>query len=126
VFSEPPINVVNATKRGRRIELQAGTSWELPAALGAFADGPLQVGLRPHHVYPTTAATGTHVTGRVLISEISGSESVVHFDLAGDTWVSLSSGVHNYPVGSSAQFALDVQRAMYFAPNGNRLAGSGA
>ena len=60
--------------------------------------------------------------GKVLIAEISGSESVIHFDLGGLTWVSLSHGVHGFKVGETARFELDVARCLYFAPDGVRVA----
>ena len=50
----------------------------------------------------------------MLISEISGSESVVHFVLGGSTWVSLAQGVRSHPVGEEAGFVLEVDQCLYF------------
>ena len=58
----------------------------------------------------------------MLIAEISGSESVIHFDLGGLTWVSLSHGVHGFKVGQTVRFELDVARSLYFRPDGSRVA----
>jgi glycerol transport system ATP-binding protein len=118
VFSDPPINVAAARKQGEQIVLGDAVRWPAPAAL---PDGELTVGLRPHHVTPA-AGTGVPVSGKVLISEISGSESVVHFALAGTTWVSLAHGVRSHPVGADAAFALDVSQCLYFDADGRRLA----
>jgi glycerol transport system ATP-binding protein len=63
------------------------------------------------------------VQGRVLISEINGSESVVHFDLAGLTWVSQAHGVRSHEVGAKVGFALDARRCLYFASDGRRVTG---
>jgi glycerol transport system ATP-binding protein len=120
VFSDPPINVTGAHKRGDDIVLADGVRWPAPGALRARADGELTVGLRPHHVRPAGQA-GVPVTGRVLISEISGSESVVHFALAGTTWVSLTRGVHSHAVGEEVPFALDVAQCLYFDADGRHL-----
>lgn len=120
VFSDPPINVTGAHKRGDEIVLADGVRWPAPGALRARADGELTVGLRPHHVRPAGQA-GVPVTGRVLISEISGSESVVHFALAGTTWVSLTRGVHSHAVGEEVPFALDVAQCLYFDADGRYL-----
>ena len=122
VFSDPPINVAGAQKRGDDIVLAEGVHWRAPDALRARADGELTVGLRPHHVRPA-GQVGVPVTGRVLISEISGSESVVHFALAGTTWVSLTRGVHSHAVGDEVPFALDVAQCLYFDAAGQRLHG---
>jgi glycerol transport system ATP-binding protein len=121
VFSDPPINLAQVHKRGEQIVLGEGVAWPAPTRLAGRADGPLQVALRPHHVQPAGGA-GVPVRGRVLISELSGSESTVHFDLAGSAWVSLAHGVRRHEVGASADFALQVERALYFAPDGTRLA----
>jgi len=120
VFSDPPINVAGAHKRGDDIVLAEGVHWRAPGALRARADGELTVGLRPHHVRPA-GQVGVPVTGRVLISEISGSESVVHFALAGTTWVSLTRGVHSHAVGEEVPFALDVAQCLYFDAAGRHL-----
>jgi glycerol transport system ATP-binding protein len=123
VYSDPPINTAQVEKRGGRIRLSGQVSWPAQGRLQALPDGPYILGLRPHHVVPATGANGgVQVECRVLIAEISGSESVVHFDLGGLTWVSLSHGVHAFRVGAVARFALEVERCFYFAPDGARVA----
>jgi glycerol transport system ATP-binding protein len=117
VFSDPPINVARARHAAGRIALGDAASWGAPAGL---PEGEITVALRPHHVRPAGAA-GVAVSGPVLISEISGSESVVHFELDGGTWVSQSHGVRPLPVGEPAGFALDVAHCLYFDAAGRRL-----
>ncbi|MEI2653954.1 MAG: ABC transporter ATP-binding protein [Microthrixaceae bacterium] len=121
VFSDPPINVAAARKHGGQVVLDDGVAWPAPPALRALPDGAITVALRPHHVRPA-GGPGVAVCGRVLICEISGSESVVHFALAGATWVSLVHGVQSHPVGVDACFALDVERCLYFDDAGRRVA----
>ena len=65
------------------------------------------------------------VAGRVSIAEISGSESVVHFALDGQTWVSQSTGIHRLAVGAQAAFRLEVARGLYFTPDGRRVSAGG-
>jgi glycerol transport system ATP-binding protein len=121
VFSDPPINVATARKQGEQIVLDDAVRWTAPAALRAQPDGELTIALRPHHVRPAGSA-GVPVQGRLLISEISGSESVLHFALAGGTWVSQAHGVRSHAVGESVPFALDVAQCLYFDSAGRRLA----
>ncbi len=133
VFSDPPINVASARKSGAEVVLDGQVRWSAPTAVRALPDGEITVALRPHHVRPAAGAAtpgvgpgaatpGVAVGGRVLICEISGSESVVHFALAGTTWVSQTHGVQNHPVGEDARFVLDVERCLYFDAAGRRLA----
>jgi glycerol transport system ATP-binding protein len=117
VFSDPPINVAAARREGAQIVLEEGVRWPAPPAV---PEGPLSVALRPHHVRPA-GQPGVPVRGRVLISEISGSESVVHFALAGGTWVAQSHGVRSHAVGEDAAFSLDVAQCLYFGADGRRV-----
>ena len=121
-FSDPPMNTAPVVKRGGRIELGGVAAWDAQGALAALPDGPYTFGLRPHHVLPEGAANGdggaragaVRVQGAVSIAEISGSESVVHFDLDGQTWVSQSHGIHRFAVCAAARFTLEVGRGLYF------------
>jgi glycerol transport system ATP-binding protein len=123
VFSDPPINTAQVEKSGAQIALGDGVSWSAPPGIVALSDGTYTFGLRPHHVQPAEngAGNGVVVQGRVSIAELSGSESVVHFDLGGGTWVSQSHGVRAFSVGAVARFRLDVTRGLYFGPDGRRL-----
>lgn len=119
-FSDPPINCAPVVKRGGQFELGEVTSWPAERGLAQLPDGPYTLGLRPHRVQPLgrEAAGAIRVQGRVAIAEINGSESIVHFDLHGLTWVSQSHGICGYDVGATAAFGLDVSHALYFAPDG--------
>jgi glycerol transport system ATP-binding protein len=124
VFSDPPINTAPVIKRGNHIEF--GGSIRLPAgrAGASVTDGPYVFGIRPHHITPQSPNGGTGVVeGRVLVTELSGSESVIHFDLDGRTWVSQSQGIHPFDVGSTARLYVDVDRGLFFGPDNRLVAG---
>jgi glycerol transport system ATP-binding protein len=122
VFSDPPINTARVEKRGDRLIIFNGQSWPAGAAAAKLPDGHYTLGLRPHHVTPLPAAPGAgEVEGRVLVTELSGSESVIHLDVGGSTWVSQSHGIHPFEVGSQAKLHADVDRALFFTPNGERV-----
>jgi glycerol transport system ATP-binding protein len=125
VFSDPPINVATARMQAGQIVLGDAVRWEAPPALRARGDGAITIALRPHHVHPSVPGDGrgVEVHGPVLICEISGSESVVHFALAETTWVSQAHGVESHAVGEDARFTLDVERCLYFDAAGRRVTG---
>jgi len=124
VFSDPPINTAQVVKSAQRIRLSEQVSWAAEGKLRDLPDGSYTIGLRPHYVLPAPGKGGAvQVDCKVLIAEISGSESVVHFDLGGMTWVSLSHGVHVFKVGEATRFELDAARCLYFGPDGARVAG---
>lgn len=122
VFSDPPINLVRVEKRRNKLVLGHGVEWSVGGELGKLKDGDYEMGLRPHHVLPSDkGGKGSGLSGRVLVTEISGSESVVHFDVNGKTWVSQAAGVHPYKVGDLAHFQANVARAIFFTPDGKRV-----
>ena len=125
VFSDPPINTAPARKRDG--EILIGDAIRLPAGRvgGAVPDGDYTIGIRPHHISPVARNGGAAVEGRVIIAELSGSESVVHFDLGGRTWVSQSHGIHPFEVGSMARLFVDVDQSFFFDRDGRFVAGGG-
>jgi glycerol transport system ATP-binding protein len=144
VFSDPPINTAPVVRRGARIEISNVVGWNVGGELAALADGAYTLGLRPHHVQPAASGAragasagaqvgvnvdpildGVRVSGRVSVAEISGSESVVHFDLHGQGWVSQSHGVHRFAVGAAADFRLDVAHGLYFDADGRCVSAGG-
>jgi len=123
VFSDPPINTAPVTKLGA--EILIGGRVKLPAgrAAAGIADGEYTIGIRPHHVSPDPAGNGATVEGKVLVAELSGSESIVHFDLGGRTWVSQSPGIHPFEVGQTARMSVDVDKSFFFGADGRLVAG---
>jgi glycerol transport system ATP-binding protein len=122
VFSEPPINAVPVTKQGGRFHLADGAGWAANGRAASLNDGNYIIGLRPHAVFPVAnGGEKVEIPGKVLITEISGSESVVHFEHAGHGWISQAHGVHAFNVGDTASFYFDAGQALYFTPDGQRI-----
>ena len=120
VFSDPPINTASVVKRGDSFALNDLVSWKATGTQHAkMADGTYTVGIRPHHLSPIAGAPGAaRVEGEVLITELSGSESIIHLKVGGQTWVSLSQGLHPFEVGATAEFYADVSQCLYFDTDG--------
>ncbi len=121
VFSEPPMNVAQVTKTGGKFSMDGVINWAASASLSALADGVYTFGIRPHHVLPEKTSEGAvKVSGKVKVAELSGSESIIHFDMLGNPWVSLTHGIHPFRAGETAELYVDVARGFYFGSD-NRL-----
>jgi len=126
VFSDPPINVAEVRKVNGDIILGDKVKWKAGKAGQALADGPYTIAIRPHHITPANGEQAlAMIEGRVLVAELSGSDSVIHFDMNGQTWVSQSHGVHPFKVGSTAKLYVDVDRSYFFDVNGALVGGAG-
>ncbi len=118
VFSDPPINTATVTKIDGSFSFRDRISWPADRGREELPDGTYFMAIRPHHVKPmTTEARTVEVEGTVLVTELSGSESVVHFDIDGQTWISQSHGIHRLKIGEKARFHLNIDRAMFFDLN---------
>jgi glycerol transport system ATP-binding protein len=118
VFSDPPINVAEARKAGDEIII-GGIRWPCGRAAKGLRDGDYTIAVRPHHITPTDSKRGSaSIAGKVLVAELSGSESVIHFDMNGRAWVSQSHGIHPFKVGSTATLYVDVDRIFFFGADG--------
>jgi glycerol transport system ATP-binding protein len=115
IFSDPPINTATIHKRDSEFVLTEHVRWAAEGDLRELPEGTYTVGIRPHHV--TTAAASSAavpIEGRVFVAELSGSESIVHFEVEEGTWVSQSPGVHPFKVGERARLFLHVDHCLYF------------
>jgi glycerol transport system ATP-binding protein len=122
-FSNPPINIAAVTKQGDSIMLGESVRWTADAAMRPRPDGRYTVGIRPHHIgLGANGRGGATLEGKVLIAELSGSDSVIHFAHDAMTWVSQSHGVRAIEVGATAQFHIDVGACLYFDADGKRVA----
>ena len=125
VFSDPPINTAPATKRNGRIEL-SGAGWEATGPARDLPDGSYTLAVRPHHVTSTTPdGRAVPLSGTVRITELTGSESIAHFEVGDQLWVSQSPGVHSYRIGEEQGFHLLPDRCFYYGSDGRLVGGAG-
>jgi glycerol transport system ATP-binding protein len=128
IFSDPPINTLNVEKAGGMLRSAAG-HLNLPAT-GLFAgvpEGRYTLAFRPDHLFLLRPAPdAVAVTGTVALTEITGSESFVHVDFAGQRWVALAHGVHDLSIGQPVEVFLDPSRFFVFDAGGALAAAPGA
>jgi glycerol transport system ATP-binding protein len=123
VFSDPPINTAPVHKQANEFRLTDDVRWPAAEAQRALPDGTYTVGIRPHHVTPVARSpAAAPIEGRVLITELSGSESTVHIELDEGTWVSQSHGIHPFKVGERATLYIDTSHCLYFDMEDRRIA----
>lgn len=123
VFSDPPINAALVIKSGTTATLEGTASWPLGGPAASLPDGRYMVAIRPHRVSPVRQnAHDVELTGDVIVTELSGSDSSAHFRIPGADWVSLASGVHPYQVGEKHTFFMSPEHCRYFGEDGVRVA----
>ena len=123
VFSDPPMNIAEISKSGEMIKFKDNNvQWKSNVQI---KDGNYKIGIRPHNI--TTYREGDNsveINGKVLISELSGSESLIHFTNGKLNWVSLSNGIQQKNIGENTKLFMNVDEFLYFDTN-NRLVTNG-
>jgi glycerol transport system ATP-binding protein len=122
-FSDPPLNMITAVKRGDVLALEGGAEISTPRDMSHVPDGPLTIGFRPHHLSPKPVSIETAaLPARVAVTEITGSESYVHLDHGAETWVMLTKGVHDIAPGTDLMVYLDTRHLLAFRQDGRNAA----
>ncbi len=116
VFSDPPMNITKIKKIGDSCSfLDNSVNWKSKINI---KDGEYKLGIRPHNI--TTYKEGKNsleIKGKVLISELSGSESLIHFTKGDLSWVSLSNGIFQKNVGDEMNLYMNADEFIYFDEN---------
>jgi len=121
-FSDPPMNLMLATRTLEGVELADGTSFSL--ALPESASAALTLGLRASAVRVKRRPGDTAFAGRVELAEISGSDTFLHLTTAAGNVVAQLTGVHYFDLGvamevfvnSAQMYVFDAQGALLLAP----------
>ena len=117
-FSDPPINVLQATPQAGAWRLDNGSLLELentdPAA-------PVQLGLRATALRTDQRPADLSMPGRVQLAEISGTDTFVHLDCGGLELVLQKTGVHGFDIGQAMNVFIDPHDAYVFDAAGALL-----
>ena len=123
IFSDPPINYVNADVEKGVLYLGSGQHIPLDGHLSGLSNGSYTVGIRANHL--TVAPESENciaMQGQVELAEITGSETFVHVHYNDVSWVIQEDGVHDPRLGDSMTFYMDPKRLYVFERGGNLVA----
>lgn len=122
-FADPPLNTLSVEKKGGRFFVDDALAVPVPAELSGIADGPYTIGLKPHHLSThSSSRKSVSVSGRVVVTEITGSESFVHIAFADVIWIMLAPGVLDLQPEQQIEVFFDPRNLMVFGSDGNAIA----
>jgi multiple sugar transport system ATP-binding protein len=123
----PQMNFFAATIRadGAALAVEGPGGLQLPvpadrkAALAAYRDKPVILGLRPEDIGSSAAeqlAGAPRIRANVEVVEPMGSESYVHFKLGDTPFVSRVDAHRKFQIGQAAEPAVFISKAHFFDP----------
>lgn len=122
-FADPPLNTISLDKTGSDFLLDDGVRLPVPAELGGIPDANYTVAFQPHHLsLKRTSKSAVAVPAKVLVTEITGSESFVHLSFADARWVMLAHGIKIFEPDEMVEVFIDPRHIMVFDGHGNAVA----
>ena len=120
LFSDPPLNLLPVTKINNRMLFKSHVEVPLVGRLPELPDADYTIAFRPHHLYlEPPAAGGIGVKAKVAVTELTGSESYIHVDIAGLRWVVLTPSIRNIDIDTTIPVYLDPSKFYVFDRHDN-------
>jgi len=119
VFSDPPMNFLKLVKSGDDLRFGNGQTMAAAGDWSNLPDGPYQAGFRPNHLELSPHVEGAiEFKTKLLVTEITGSETYIHLDHHGERWVGLVHGVQQLVLGRVLPVYLDRAHIYIFEKGG--------
>ncbi len=119
-LSDPPLNSLPVTKLNNTMLFKSHVEIPVIGKLPQLPDADYTIAFRPHHLFlERSSDSDIGVKAKVVVTEITGSESYVHVDVAGIRWVLLASGIHNFDVHETIEIFMDPSKFYVFDQNGS-------
>lgn len=117
VFSDPPMNIIEGELTSDELRIGDLLCVERPQSLSELASGRCMFGLRPAHLRLGSNTGGHSINATIDVTEISGSDTYVHCEVAGQPWVAVETGVHEYELGAPIDLQFDMDKLFVFDRN---------
>ncbi len=119
-FSDPPMNILPVTKLNNRMLFKSHVEVPVIGQLPNLPDADYTIAFRPNHLYlKPTGDKAIGVKAKVAVTEITGSESYIHIDIAGLRWVVLAHSIHSFDIEETIEVFLDPDRFYVFDDEDN-------
>lgn len=114
IFSDPPLNSAKVECVAGELRF-ASSQQQLGINIEKIPDGDYTLAVRPHHLSrDREALDDIEVKGSVSVTELTGSETFVHFSMEDNPWVALLHDVQDFAVASTVNFYLKPQNLFLF------------
>ena len=118
-FSDPPMNLIAASRTAQGVGMAAGLQFALP--LPATSNATLTIGVRASALRVRQRAGDIALAGKVELAEISGSDTFVHVDTPVGELVAQLAGVHQFTLGAAISLYLSPDQVFVFDARGDLL-----
>jgi glycerol transport system ATP-binding protein len=119
IFSDPPINRIEAAVQDGSALLGEGLSTPLDGHLSGLEPGNYHFGVRSHHLFMERQhERDLELTCKVELAEINGSETFIHVDYHGRPLVIQEQGIRQHKIGSVIPIYVRPRKFYIFGEDG--------
>ncbi len=123
IFSDPPINYIDATVRDGTARLGHEIDFPLPAHMKSLPSGEYIFGVRSSHLFLLrTGEDDLELQATVELSEINGSETFIHVDCGYCQMVVQEDGVRSARIGAEIKVYVGPDCFFVYDKQGNLVA----
>lgn len=123
VYSDPPMNFTAVSKAGSVISFPNGQTATLRGLEGPLPDGEYRAGIRAHQLKVGSVGAGEIAfEAKVVVTELTGSDTYVHFEVMGERWIAMVPGLQAFEVGQVHQIGARPEDVLYFDGEGKSVA----
>jgi multiple sugar transport system ATP-binding protein len=113
----PRINIYNAVREDGTVSITE-SNLHMPAPTEKELPSDFRIGIRPENIKPDPSGK---FSGKLILAEPLGAETILHIQLGQRTLLSLVSGMTEYHIGDVIKFNIAFEHILYFNLQGNRL-----
>jgi glycerol transport system ATP-binding protein len=123
VFSDPPINAMDASVSGGEAVMGDGIAIPLTGHLSGLAEGTCRFAFRSNHLWLSRRLDADiAIEGRVELSEINGSETFIYVQHGESAFVVQQNGIHTYSMGSDIIVYINPEKLFVYDTAGRLVA----
>lgn len=114
VYSDPPMNFVTVKKGSTGLAFPNGQM-----VSSDLSDGEYRAGFRAHDLHLGIAGpSNVSFDAKVIVTELTGSETFVHVEVAGERWIALVHGLQDFEVGQEVKVSVNAESLFFFDQSG--------
>ena len=113
IINDPPMNILKGSIGGGNLKLREEVKFPVPEHLKGLSEGSYLFGLQAADLF-----IGGGIVGRVELSEISGSQTILHMESGIGAFIVYEAGVYHHSIGSTIEIGLDRNRIYAFSVDG--------
>jgi glycerol transport system ATP-binding protein len=122
VFSDPPINLLNASVEESSLTLGKNLKIPLKGHLSPLAQGRYRVGIRSNHLYLNPQnESSVKLDTIVELAEINGSETFIHVNYGTTKLVVQEVGIYSKKIDSKLRVYMDPANLFVFSESGTLI-----